>query len=295
MSTRDEILAALADAPDGLTVKELAPKCPAAECDEIIVARLCGALRLEDVVHIDGFRAGANIYKAGKNPNVAQPSEPKVTLAGFVPPQARGAGEATKAILEMRGISRPAPAPARPPAPSAPASRSTEPAPHKEGADMTIREKIEKVLKEHGPLTTREMREHGLKEGTLSQHCLDLTKRKVIVVLGGGTRSKIYGLPGQKMSDRKEVEDTPSVPKVAKAKKGVREKKRREETPPQAPRREPAPVPAPANGSAQFAINEHGELGIEVEDRKLRLDPEAFGRLREFIEKTKPVWELAGA
>lgn len=162
---------------------------------------------------------------------------------------------------------------------------------------MTIREKIEKVLKEYGPLTTREMRKHGLKDATVSQHCLDLTKRKIIVVLGGGKRSKIYGLPGQKMADRDEPServDRPTLPRVevprklAKAKKGLREKPRRPAAPPE-------PATPPSNGAAQFAINEHGELGIEVEQTKVRLGPDEFGRLREFIEKTKPVWEGAGA
>ena len=46
MSTRDEILDVLGKHPDGLTSKEIAPHCPAAECDLMLVGRMVGALGL---------------------------------------------------------------------------------------------------------------------------------------------------------------------------------------------------------------------------------------------------------
>lgn len=54
-------------------------------------------------------------------------------------------------------------------------------------------------------------------------------------------------------------------------------------------------APPPKDGGTQFAINERGELGIDAGEQKVKLDADAFTRLREFIERTESVWKGAGA
>lgn len=53
--------------------------------------------------------------------------------------------------------------------------------------------------------------------------------------------------------------------------------------------------PAPRNGAAQYAINETGELGIEMGEARIRLDADDFARLRIFIERTEDIWNHKGA
>lgn len=283
MSTRDEVLAALTDHPEGLTSKELAPLCPACDCDPQVVGRTIAMLRAENVIHPGAeLRDGGAIWIFGRPPATEAPVE-RISLPehGRAAPQV---SEAARAIAAMRQGSTGAPRPK----PAAPESAAT--AAPQEGASMTIRAKIEGVLRMHGPMNSRAMRKHGLKDDTLGQHLGDLANRKILVRLpGGGPRSTIYALPGQKAGEKTApppVAD-PKVeraPKGKKAKKAARAKVKRAKTP-------PAPRPAaPRNGGAVFAINEGGELGIEQEGTKLSLDHEAFARLREFISRTEPVW-----
>lgn len=76
-----------------------------------------------------------------------------------------------------------------------------------------------------------------------------------------------------------------------KAKKAAKTPKAKRETTTRAAATPPAPKLL--NGFAQYAINELGELGIEKEVAKLKLDKEEFYRLREFIERTASVWKGA--
>lgn len=272
MSTREEILAALTEHPDGLTSKELAPLCPAAECDPLIVGRVIAALRSEEVIHAIGLRDGATVYRFGKQPKESTAAEPA---------SARGSGQ-------------PLPRPVTTPAPT-----TARPAEHQanEEKTMTIRAEIEAALKKHGPMDTRAMRKHGLKQETLAINCADLLKREVLVKLGGGPRSTIYGLPGQKLGEAEPSAPTPPAPRKkkmrvkAKSKKGLRP--RRAPEPTRKNGAPPRPLTPPANGAPEFAINEHGELGIDAGAQKIRLDPTAFARLRSFIESTEPVWSAA--
>jgi hypothetical protein len=71
----------------------------------------------------------------------------------------------------------------------------------KEAKKMTNTDKIVAALKEHGPATTRQLRERGVKTSNLGGHCAQLVGYKTLVRLGGGARSSIWGLPGQKLSD----------------------------------------------------------------------------------------------
>lgn len=266
MGTRDEILQALAKNLEGMTSKELAPLCPACECDELVVGRTIAQLRAENLIHSGtGFRAGGGtVWIYGPAPGAA--AEPRVSLES--PKQEPSA--AAKAIAAMRQTSA-----AKPPAP-APASTPKQPAPQREGADMTIREKVEALLKEQGPMDSRTMRKHGLKGATLSQHLSYLADMKVLKRLGGGRGTTIFGLPGQTLADAKTKPEPERQPMPDKAKY-------------QAPS-----APRPANGSARFAIDEAGELAIEVDGSgAVRLAADAFARLRDFINRTKPIWEAA--
>ena len=51
------------------------------------------------------------------------------------------------------------------------------------------------------------------------------------------------------------------------------------------------PIVIPPPGSAQFAINAVGELGIEKNDTKIALTAAEFSVLRAFIDKTEEVWK----
>lgn len=296
-STREEILAALADHPEGLTSKELAPLCPACDCDPQIVGRTIAMLRAENVIHPGAeLRDGGAIWIFGKAPAPTQVE--RITLPEHGRAAPAQVSEAARAIAAMRSGSAGAP---RPRAPAAPSQQQPEQAAPQEGASMTIRAKIEAVLRTHGPMTSRAMRKHGLKDDTLGQHLGDLATRKILVRLpGGGPRSTVYALPGQKAVEKTEAPaETTKVeraPKARKAKKvkAARAKAKRAAAPrPRRPHdadRFQVADPNELNGAPQFAINENGELGIEHEGQKMRLDAVAFARLRTFIEKTEPVW-----
>lgn len=72
--------------------------------------------------------------------------------------------------------------------------------------DVTFRDKVIELLKKHGPMTTRELRAHGLKDANASTLVGQLAARGALGIVGGGARSKIYGLPDQKIADRKVVD-----------------------------------------------------------------------------------------
>lgn len=98
MSTRDEILAALTDAPDGMTLKEIAPRCPSAEFDLQIVGGMLATLNHENVIHCSGFREHQLLYFFGKQPVPAHElREAPVTLNS---PSV--VSEAARAIADMR-------------------------------------------------------------------------------------------------------------------------------------------------------------------------------------------------
>lgn len=293
MSTRDEILAALTDHPEGLTSKELAPLCPSAECDSMIVGRVIAGLRTEDVIHPGTeLRDGATIWIFGKSPRV-EVREPPVTLPEGARPAA-SVSEAARAIAAMRtpaaGLKNynkaSAAAAAATESPPAPAKAQQEN--HQEKPMATIREKIEAALREHGPMTSREIGKYVKAEG-LGQNCAELAARGALKKLGNkGPRSTIYGLPGQKKGD---AAPEPEAPQQVKTNKKPQLRSIRRAAPaPSAPRRD---ARTSNEGDAKFAINEQGELGIELEGQKLRLDSEAFARLRDFIGRTEPVWKVA--
>lgn len=76
---------------------------------------------------------------------------------------------------------------------------------------MTTREKIIAALGKFGPMTSVQMSEH-VDAKWLSTIAHQLAKGGELKILGGGKRSSIYGLPGQKA----ETAEHPAKPKRAK-------------------------------------------------------------------------------
>jgi DNA-binding transcriptional ArsR family regulator len=282
MSTRDEILAALAEHPEGLTSQELAPLCPAAECDPILVGRMVAALKQEEVIHQEGFREGAALWKAGA-PKREAPVE-RVTLPGFSPPAPRSAHEAALAIAESRKVARTAPPkPQLPPAPAAPATiKLPAPAParkhHEEKPMKDLQGQIIETLKRDGPTSPGALAKSMKTSKPTLRAALKKLAKAGKIVLTGSTNGRTASLPGQDLPGKGERRQAPQPQARAE-----RQPQRRER------------VPGPTNGDARFGINEVGELGIEKDGAKVVLEGAEFQRLRQFIEQTKNVWEGAGA
>lgn len=170
MSTRDEILEALTEHPAGLTLPELAKRCPSAEHDEQVVGGMLARLRVEGVLYnAEEPRTGWQVWVFGA-PRTEPVNEPRLTF--HAKPAAPGAL-----------ISRPV-------APRSTPAATQEPA-------MNLRAKIEAALKSDGPMTTRQMRAH-VNDERIADCCHELLKQGALVSLGGGPRSTVYALPGQK-------------------------------------------------------------------------------------------------
>ena len=89
---------------------------------------------------------------------------------------------------------------------------------------MTSREKILAAVRKFGPMTVKQVRKH-VNLALLSTFCSQLAKRGELKILGGGERTSIYGLPGQKLQTtevdaapvRKMQRKTPTSPKRPRA------------------------------------------------------------------------------
>lgn len=264
-TTREEILAALADRPAGLTSKELAPLCPACECDEMVVGRTIAALRADNKIHSGTeFRAGGGtVWIAGPTPGPA--AEVRVPLES---PRSATASTAAKAIAALRQASpgaRPSSAPARP-APEESATMSKK----------TVAERCVDALKQHGRLTVPQLAKHAKSTaGSLYTIGTQLKKLGVVKVARG-----IYAMAGSAAAKASPASQPVKKEKV-KAARTVR-------------RDPPEPREHKPNGAARFAIDQGGELAIEVDGSgAIRLQAEAFAKLRDFIERTKSIWEDA--
>lgn len=153
MSTREEILAALTDSPAGLTSKELAPKCPSAECDPLIVGGLIAQLRTEDVIHAaEEKRDGATVWVFGPAPKEEQPAHVSVPLRTDRDTPNNRITDAARAIAAMREPSTGRQAPVRATTPPAttpsPARPVDQPKPKEE--DMDTRERVLKAVAKAG-------------------------------------------------------------------------------------------------------------------------------------------------
>lgn len=74
------------------------------------------------------------------------------------------------------------------------------------------------MFRSHGPLTTRELTARGIDDDNTSTLVGQLAARGTFKVLGGGKRSRIYGLPDQTSADRKVEAGAPPSKKPAAAK-----------------------------------------------------------------------------
>lgn len=282
MSTRDEVLAALEKHADGLTSKELAPMCPACECDQMIVGRVIAALKAEDQIHAIGLREGATIYKLGGAPN-KEPAIERITLGDSSSPR-QNVSQAARDIAAMRQGSRiaavrapdRAPTPVTTPSPARPAVLLKEP-------DMSqkkpVAERVVEALKQHGQCNLHQLAKYtGSTAGSLSTMIgkIDGVKR---VARG------IYALAG--------AEAPKLAPANGKVEKPRKAKKARVAKAPRKPKvRKPTPQ-LPKNGDARFAIDEDGSLGITSEEKSMKLKPAEFARLRDFIERSEQVWSVS--
>jgi len=185
VSTRDEILEALSDSPDGLTLKEIAEFCTACEHDEQIVGTMIAILHRENVIHPGPERQDeATVWIFGKEPE--EKHEAPISLAGADTPGSP-TSEAARAIARMRQDS---------------AVTRAHAVPSKKTAPLTIRAKIEAALRDHGPMRATDVAKH-VDEKDIGNHCSSLSKRKILIPLGGRKRGTIYGLPGQTLKDVK--------------------------------------------------------------------------------------------
>lgn len=192
MNARAEILEALTDHPDGMTSKEIAPLCPGAECDLMVVGRLIAMLRTENKVHAaPETREGATVWIFGKEP--VEQREAHVTLAGADVRATSHVSEAARAIANMRGGSGAEKQRPR----TAVAAGDADVAIMHSSARETMRERVLRCLKEHGSQQSREMRAHGVFGANLSHLLSVMVEEKLLVRLGGGPRTSIFGLPGQ--------------------------------------------------------------------------------------------------
>lgn len=299
MSTKDEILEMLRKNPKGMTSKELAPHCPSAECDQMIVGRMVGALGQENLIHSssEGFREGAMIWLIG--PKEAAAVEARITLPWKPLPQK---SEITRAAQDIAALRQKPPAsrserdsgyPTTPatttaPAPARPAVQQETPMSDKK----PIKERVRDALEKHGKRQLSQLaKDVGTTPATLSAMMGKLKDEGIVKPIAG--ERGVYELGSNKQPAPPRGDPAPKKErkpkKLKKAKPAkVRKVKRKAPAAPAAPARAPN-----GNGHAQFAINEQGELGIEKDELKVRLGPTEFTRLREFIERTQPVWKGA--
>jgi len=86
----------------------------------------------------------------------------------------------------------------------------------------TFLERVTAVLQKHGPMTSKELREHGMEDANASTLVGQLANRGALAKVGGGKRSTIYGLPGQKANDAKAEKSSPIARRRRKAKNAAK-------------------------------------------------------------------------
>lgn len=140
----------------------------------------------------------------------------------------------------------------------------------------TVAERCVDALRQHGRLTVPQLAKHAKSTaGSLYTIGTQLKKLGVVKVDRG-----IYAMAGTAAAKASPAPQPVKKEKV-KAARTVR-------------RDPPAPRVRQPNGATRFAIDQGGELAIEVDGSgAIRLEAEAFAKLRDFIERTKSIWEDA--
>lgn len=217
MSTREEVVAALTACPNGLTSKELAPMCPACECDELVVGRTIAGLRSNDEIHESSERRdGATVWILGKRPqeDVGGP----ITLPYAPKPDAPHLSVAAREIAAMRASKQPA----QPKTAAGQASAGTVPLAHERPAapapaaapleeqsmsdKKPLADRIHDALKAHGPMDAEQLaKRSGTTRATIYTMAGTLQKKFGVTKHqpGGKATNAIYALPGQKTPEPK--------------------------------------------------------------------------------------------
>ncbi|TAK82100.1 MAG: hypothetical protein EPO20_22685, partial [Betaproteobacteria bacterium] len=107
---------------------------------------------------------------------------------------------------------------------SVPAAHRTAPTQPRKGENtMTDVARILAAFEKHGPMTVKEAREHA-DVAWIGVACPQLARRGKLVRLGGGPKSSIYGLPGQKLpkGNAEAVAIAPTKPTKRKARKTIK-------------------------------------------------------------------------
>jgi hypothetical protein len=160
------------------------------------------------------------------------------------------------------------------------ATPATGPKLNRENYTMTRREDIVAALDKHGPMTCERLGAH-VDVKHLASLLSGLAKAGVLKK-NDVKRGATFALPSQSLPDGDDDAPPPSA-KTKRAPKAAR---------PAAAAAVPASEPAAAaNGhGASYAITDAGTLALRKADDRLDLTPEEFARLRDFIEKTDPIW-----
>jgi hypothetical protein len=172
VSTRADILAALSDHPDGLTLHEIAPLCKACECDEQIVGRTVGMLKSEGVIYPAGMRESVLVYAMGKPPEEELVNEPRIG-------EPLKPSEAVRAVSEMR-------------------RRNGVPHPTvgRESMKPPLLDRCIEAMKRHGPCTQAQLAKHtGSTPGSIST-IICMLKARGVVKHRNGREPAVYSLPG---------------------------------------------------------------------------------------------------
>lgn len=106
--------------------------------------------------------------------------------------------------------------------------KSAPPQPSTEGDTMSAVERILAAFEKHGPMTVKEARKHA-DVAWIGVTCAQFARKGKLVRLGGGPKSSIYGLPGQKLpkGDGGAVAPNMKKPKPAKKRRKTLRKSQR--------------------------------------------------------------------
>lgn len=122
-------------------------------------------------------------------------------------------------------------------APVSPPRKSAPPQPSTEGDTMSAVERILAAFEKHGPMTVKEARKHA-DVAWIGVTCAQFARKGKLVRLGGGPKSSIYGLPGQKLP---KGESAAAATAPARRKKATKVKHKKRSAPVRKVQRKTAP------------------------------------------------------
>ncbi len=288
MSTRDDIRAAL-KRHGPLSLTELATHCPSCDNDRQVVGGAIAGLRGEGKVKIFGADAQHKpVYAIGDWP--AEGDE-QLRVPGSAIEKPKAAAE--RAPDRAPSMPATAPSPARPAATLEEDNfmeKKTAVLNAIKQSDFGLpRKAILKIAGHDGQKIIKEL----LESGDIKQ--VGRSRGTKFVSKDAPARDALEsGAELGRKPKRKRI--NAHTPRKGHGRKARARQASRNGAAPGAHRTAPAPLPPEAaETAARFAINEVGELGIEKEGGKLKLDRAEFERLRNFIERCTPILEGADA